>query len=421
MSSMLSSRILTDEVGLGLHQGVVQVEGRLHQVLSVTCAGCACKRYVRELLVEGHQEGLDGLDRVAVVWTVAGQQQIAVLADDAHLYRSGSGVDSKVGLADVGRWIRRLHAVPVMPLSEEPVVLIVLEQRLELDVLAFARVGFDALDALLHRKSLAGLRQRCSQGDIVERVLRADALRSKRLVEPGPESRYECQRTSEIDDASGDLTALCETCYGLVDDGHEDGCRDVLDLRPLVDQGLDIRLGEYSATACDRVCLCGAAGVVLHVVASDAEQRRHLVDEGSGSSGAAAVHPHFESAGEEEDLGVLSAKLDYCIRVWNVVLRGVARRIHLLDERDAAVRGKSHSCRAGNRDAHRLILHDRQDALEHLLGLVYYLGQVPLVLGEQYPVVFIEHDDLDGRRPDIYSHSIHIYKKYSKSVFEGRL
>ena len=71
------------------------------------------------------------------------------------------------------------------------------------------------------------------------------------------------------------------------------------------------------------------------------EQGGHLVDEGTGTAGADAVHPLFHIAAfKVDDLGVLAAKLNGHISLRRVILQGGGYGDHLLDKRNAQVLGQ---------------------------------------------------------------------------------
>ena len=125
-------------------------------------------------------------------------------------------------------------------------LLLALEQRGQGVVALRAVERLDGVEALGEQRRLAGLMRR-AEGDIVQRILRADTGEAERLVKAGAQLAHERQRAAEVDDVALDGTALRQTADGLVDDSHEDGARDVRTFGALIEQRLHVRLGEHAA------------------------------------------------------------------------------------------------------------------------------------------------------------------------------
>ena len=87
------------------------------------------------------------------------------------------------------------------------------------------------------------------------------------------------QRATEKRHVTADRLTACKTGYGLVDYGLENGSSQIFLGCPVIDEGLDIRLGKYTASGSYCVqtvvilCIFVKSGSVSH------EQRGHLVDE----------------------------------------------------------------------------------------------------------------------------------------------
>ena len=87
----------------------------------------------------------------------------------------------------------------------------------------------------------------------VVREVRVRIIQLQRLLKALLQPLEEVQRAAEKQHIALDLAALCQTRDGLVDDGLEDGRGDVLLARALVEQRLNVRLGEYAAAGRDGV------------------------------------------------------------------------------------------------------------------------------------------------------------------------
>ena len=126
------------------------------------------------------------------------------------------------------------------------------------------------------------------------------------------------------------------------------------------------------------------------------EQGSHLVDEGSGSAGADAVHALLDGAVFEIDnLGVLTAKLDRDIGLRRNLLQCGGDSDHFLREGHADAVCERKSARAGDDRVHR-------DIAARVEGLRNEVAQgrldirvVTLVIGEEKVMVRVQKSDLD--------------------------
>ena len=83
--------------------------------------------------------------------------------------------------------------------------------------------------------------------------MRVRVIQLQRLLKALLQALEEEQRTAEEQHIALDLTALRQTRDGLVDDRLKDGRGNVLLARALVEQRLDVRLGEHAAAGRDGV------------------------------------------------------------------------------------------------------------------------------------------------------------------------
>ena len=159
------------------------------------------------------------------------------------------------------------------------------------------------------------------------------------------------QRSAQKGHTAPDGLAAGQAGNGLVHHGLENGGRQVCLGGTLVDQGLDVRLGEYAAAGGDGIDLLVVFRLFVQPSGIDLQQRRHLVDEGAGSAGADTVHPLLQPAGEVNDLGILAPQLNGHIRLGIEGLQGGGHRHHLLDK--ANVQGLGQGDGTGARDLYR--------------------------------------------------------------------
>ena len=115
-----------------------------------------------------------------------------------------------------------------------------------------------------------------------------------------------------------DLQTLGQTSDGLLGDGVEGGQRQVLPGNSLVQEGLNIRLGEHAASSGDIIDRLALLRSPVEILYRNPQNLCHLIDESARSSGTAAVHAHVihlqaPACGilpEEDDLCILTAQLD---------------------------------------------------------------------------------------------------------------
>ena len=379
-------------VGDGLDQALVHAEGAADQILAVAGGGAAADRdAVAAEGVDLFQLRAHPLHGVSLVGGVVGVEDALVLGDQHQLGGGAAAVHAQprpaavtVGVAcDVLHRHRRLTVAQ----AEGLVVGLRLEQRHEAvrlrgslaDALADGRG--DAVDGV----ALAGVRrvQARAQRHRKARVLGEDRVRIvqlQRLLEALAQPLAIVQRPAEEHDLALDLSALGQTCDGLVHHRLIDAGGHVRLACALVQQRLDVALGEHAAAGCDGVeALVGQAGRV-HLLHAHVQQHRHLVDERAGAARAAAVHALVQAMVEEDHLRVLAAQLDHHAGVRLVAPHGLAGGVDLLHEGDARGLGHAQTRRAADRGAEGLARQLRPQLLQQLQRLLAHLGEVALVL-----------------------------------------
>ena len=161
--------------------------------------------------------------------------------------------------------------------------------------------------------------------------------------------REEVQRASEERHVAPDRLAAGKAADRLVHHCLEDRRRKVLLGGTLVDQGLDIRLGEYAAACCDGIERLVILRVLIQAGCIRLEQGRHLVDKRTCTSGTDSVHTLlYISAFKINDLGILTAQLDGDVCLRRVVLERSGYRDDLLDKWHAQVFGQGQAAAPGD-------------------------------------------------------------------------
>ena len=203
------------------------------------------------------------------------------------------------------------------------------------------------------------------------------------LHESFPQPHEEGQGTAQEDDLALELTALGEACHGLVHHSLEDGGRHVLLPAALVQDGLDVALGEDAAAGGDGVDLLVAQGEGVQLRDGDVQQGGHLIDEGTGAAGAGAVHTLLDGAAEEDDLGILAPQLDDRIGAGDEGSDGSSGGIDLLDKVQTGGLGHAQTGRAGDEELNVLAAEHVGQLTEGLAGPLTGLGVVALVGAEK--------------------------------------
>ena len=218
---------------------------------------------------------------------------------------------------------------------------------------------------------------------------------------PLPQTQEEVERSAQKYQLALQFPALSEPGHSLVHHGLENGRRHVLLPPALVQDGLDVALGEHAASGGDGVNLFMLQGQFVQLADSDIHQGGHLVNECPGAPGAGAVHALLQSAAEENDFGVLAAQLDDGVGVRNVRVYGCGGGVYLLDKVQPRSFCHAQSGGAGDHQAHVLSLQHVLNGSQGLTGPFPGLGIVPLVGAEQKLIILVQHHDLDGGGADV--------------------
>src|SRR5690242_4067473 len=178
-------------------------------------------------------------------------------------------------------------------------------------------------------------------------------------------------------------------------------------------QAIDIGFGEHAALAGHGMQLQSLIAHLAELFARDAQLGIDLVDHGAGAAGALIVHRRdfLLAAGfgiflEDDDLGVLAAKLDHAAAFGIHALHGQRDRVHFLDKLGAEKLGETVAAAA--RDEHaragRVEAFDFSfEALAELEDLFGLLGVVPLVIAPEDLVAGgVDDDGFDRGRANVH-------------------
>ena len=164
----------------------------------------------------------------------------------------------------------------------------------------------------------------------------------------------------------------------------------------LVDQWLDIRFREDTAARGDGVKLGVRFGQRIESRSIGVEQRRHLVDEGTGSARAGSVHSLFGGGVQIGEFCVFTAQFDNDVDFWVESLSGFRSRDNFLNEGDAHCSGCRQSARTGDRSLDDQSRVDVLDVLEEVSEFGANICVVAAIVGEE-DAIAIQDNGFDRR------------------------
>ena len=202
---------------------------------------------------------------------------------------------------------------------------------------------------------------------------------------------------------------MCQTGDGLVDHSLIDTGGDILGAGTLIDQRLHIAFGKHAAAGSDGIGTLRLLCSLVHLIGAHLQQGSHLVDEGTGAAGTAAVHAHLGAVGQKQDLGILAAQLDDAIGLRHKALDRHAGGEHLLHKGHAAAVRQTHTGRAG--DAEQRLASMQLlgiNAPQQLLRLFQNMTIMSFVCRIQQFIMLAQHHTFDGGAADVktYSHLV---------------
>ena len=392
-------------VGHGLDLALVGMQGGAQQVLAV--AGHAAARHPglrRQVVVQGAHDRHRGAHRVALVGRVVGVQQPAGGVEQHRLDGGRARVDAEEAVAAGRGQLGARHLMRAVPRVERRPFRGVGEQR--------AQCGMDGRELggagqgrhePVQRRGLAARQQRGPERDVELGVLGggdAGELAVQRPDVRRPQLGQEVQRTAEEDQVAPDRVPAGEPRDGLGGDRLEHRGGQVGVRGALVQQWLQVALGEHPAAGGDRVEVGVAGRERVQPGGVGVQQRRHLVDERARPPGAGAVHALLRHRVQVSDLGVLAAEFDHHVGLGQVSLDRGRRRDHLLHEADPQQVGDQQAPGAGDGDPEAAAGVPGRDLREQGADLATDVSVVASVVRVHQPAV-VEHDRLHRGRPDV--------------------
>ena len=414
-------------MGDGLHFPFVQAQRLFEELFAIAGGAGICNLEVRghELLQLCH--GLDDrIERAAHIALIEGPEQVAMGVDERQFGGGGTGIDAQIALAAGCSQIRPLDLVEGVALHKLIVFGFVLEQwRQTLDL----RLQMDALLQLftefIQREGSHLLRQvgcgilHTAHGGKQMGILRHNGLFRGELQGAHKgllQLRHKVERSAQEGHIAPDGTALCQTADGLVHHRLEDGHCQVLLGCALVDQGLQVTLGKNTAPGGNGIDPLVVSGIFIETFGIGAQQRCHLVDEGTGAAGTDAVHALVPSAGEIEDLGILTAQLDGYVGLGIPAVQALAHGDDFLDKGDLHGLGQRHTAAAGDGRQYRYASQLLGSPAQYLGQCLLNAGKMTAVFAVQNLADLVHNGDLDGggthvnaQQIILFVHSLHLF------------
>ena len=207
----------------------------------------------------------------------------------------------------------------------------------------------------------------------------------------------ESQRPAQVQNIALDGAALCQAGNGLVDHSLINGSRNIPRLCALVDQGLDVAFGKHTAAGCNGVSTGGFLRRLIHLICAHLQQGGHLVNKCAGAACAAAVHVHFGTVGQEQDLGILAAQLNDAVGTRCQLVGCHAGGKHFLHKGHLAAVGKAHTGGTGDCQLcsaiRQIVL---RGAVQQLLAFFQDMAVVALIGGIYDLLCIVQHDAFNG-------------------------
>ena len=400
-------------VGHRLDLTIVGAQGCLDEPLPVPGgAGSSDDGPGGQFVVQVGEDTHRGIDRIALVGGVGTRDDVEGVVQHDGFDRRRAGVHSQeefsLGVADGDA--RQFCAS--MSGAEGRQLLLVVEERGHglVDAGGGPAVPGDPCQ-LVNPDGGAVRGESRSHGDVELGTLRGDELVDLAVEDRGKgmsQTRHEVQRTTEEDDLPPDRTAAGQTCDALGGHRLHDRGGKILVLGTVVDERLQVRLGEHATSRGDGVRHRRVHRQLVESRGVGVQQGGHLVDERTGSAGARAVHALFRYRFEVGDLGVLTTELQQDVGIGVPVLHRSGLGHDLLDERDSQGIGSAQS----GRSRHRC---DDAACGQGLGGIGEQAGKRTGDVGSMSAIVLeedrgvrariaVENHSLDRRRTDVEPH-----------------
>ena len=212
---------------------------------------------------------------------------------------------------------------------------------------------------------------------------------------------------------SADRLAACQSGDGLVHHSLKNGGGEVLTGRAVVDERLDIGLCKHTAAGGDGIKRFVVLRIFVQAHRIRLDQRCHLVDKGTRTAGADAVHTLFHIAiFKIDDLGVFAAQLDGYIGLGGKGFQRSGDRQHFLYKDDLQMFCKSETTGARDHGTDGHIPQSIIRLFEQSLQCLADIGKMPLIIRKQDVVRIIDDRNLHGGGADINTQTVDLILTY---------
>ncbi len=388
-------------VGDGLHLALVEREGGFEQRFTVACgAGARDMRARRQLpaqLAHGLHGGLDG---IALIVRVERVQKLALFANERELCRCRARVKAEEAVSLIRREAAARHDRRAVTGAEGfKIGFVFKERRQALEFKVHLHAALQPRDQCIERlDGRGGPVDRCAHGGEKVGIFRVDG-RFLRQLQRADERRLELgqevQRTAQECHVSADGLAAGKPRDRLIHDRLKDRGGKVGLRCTLVDEGLNVRLGEHAAARGNGVDLFVMCGLAVETRGVGLQQGGHLVDKRARTARAHAIHALLKRRTEVNDLRVLAAKLNGDVHLRRGALERLRHRHDLLYERHAERTGKVDRARACGTQRERAFAERLARLAQQRRERALRVGQMAAILPEEHLPVFIQHDELD--------------------------
>ena len=398
LTRIYAQRLQKQALTVTRHRGMPQRHQRVTRLIN------------RQRGVKLGQRTLGATQHIALVGSVGGPQQLTALANERSLEGGRAGVNSQKRRTAIVGQRAALHALGVMALLKLSVFIFACKQRGKAHDLRALHIT-QTLKALQHIKQ--ALRRmgsrRCTRDGATRRheqvrVIRHDdvlLVKFQRLVESLAQLGQILQRAAQKCHMTPNGTSARQAGDGLRDHRLEDGGRDILPTRALVQKRLHVSLSEHAATRCDGVNGGMALRQLVQATRISIQQRGHLVDERTCAARARAVHALLDAVVEVDDLRVLAAQLNGNVGRGNKRLNGSLGGNDLLHEFNVKPLREQQAARSGNGDTHALRRICLSSLAQHLHDSSAHVCVMTAVNGPLNLVQSVKHRKLHRGRTHV--------------------
>ena len=272
----------------GFYDTIVNTKAVANQLLAVA-GDCTCQQAAGGIFcIEIGKIIADGNNRITLIALVEGVKQFAIWTHNSDFNGRAAGINTDKGFACLRRGADSDTFFRVT-LLENGIFTFVFKKRRQM-FKAVLRCCCLQLFWQRGKVHLVLCTEGCTHCYIKQAVFRADAFDIQNTVKGITQTAHKGERTAKIQHIAADWTAFGKTGDGLACYSVEDAGCQVAFFRTLVEQRLDIAFGENTAAAGDGVGVLCLLCQLVHLGCFYIQQGSHLVDKGTGASGAAVVH-----------------------------------------------------------------------------------------------------------------------------------